>query len=163
MRVRTSCLSSPPLLSPLSPLASPPLLSIPPLFIIFFPNLFSFLFRTLHYASPDILTEGEGYNGRLHDVWSAGVNLFVMVTVRSSSFFFFPLFSHYTRSHSHLLVLPLFLPSLSSIFSFFSFFSSNFSPPRVNFRSMTTIPNGYYGRSCQVPIPIHLVWIYQKS
>jgi len=36
---------------------------------------------TLHYASPDILTEGEGYNGRLHDVWSAGVNLFVMVTV----------------------------------------------------------------------------------
>eukprot|EP01102_Stenamoeba_stenopodia_P015693 TRINITY_DN5375_c1_g1_i2.p1 TRINITY_DN5375_c1_g1~~TRINITY_DN5375_c1_g1_i2.p1 ORF type:complete len:417 (+),score=115.38 TRINITY_DN5375_c1_g1_i2:43-1293(+) len=35
---------------------------------------------TLHYASPDILTEGEGYNGRQHDVWSAGVNLFVMVT-----------------------------------------------------------------------------------
>eukprot|EP01103_Thecamoeba_quadrilineata_P009879 TRINITY_DN200_c0_g2_i1.p1 TRINITY_DN200_c0_g2~~TRINITY_DN200_c0_g2_i1.p1 ORF type:complete len:716 (-),score=183.18 TRINITY_DN200_c0_g2_i1:116-2263(-) len=35
---------------------------------------------TLHYASPDILTEGDGYDGRLHDVWSAGVNLYVMVT-----------------------------------------------------------------------------------
>jgi len=35
---------------------------------------------TLHYASPDILTEGEGYDGRSHDVWSAGVNLYVMVT-----------------------------------------------------------------------------------